>query len=459
MRVTRGGVGRLLLCLVLVSAVVGSVPFTASGATLRQGQWYLDVLHIQAAQQVANGQGVVVAVIDSGCDSSVPALSGRLLAGTEFGLSSSPMGTVDTSSVGHGTQMAGIIAGTGANEMTELGVAPGATILPIAVPESAISSDSNIAQGIRWGADHGAKIENISIGFPGYVPADLAEAVRYAQSRDVVVVAGVGNVKSTGPAVSGLAALPGVVAVSGVDEKANFWSGSAHGPEVVLSAPSVHIVAPVPTRVYANGIATSDGTSSATAIVSGVVALVRSKYPSLDAANVINRLIRTAVDQGPKGRDPYFGFGTVHPVEALTENVAPVSGNPLIGPGQDGQSPAAGGSQQASPGTGSGSGSRSGGGVPVWLWVVGGVCLLFVLVAVVVLVVVLVSSGRRRRRGLGSSGSYGPGGFPPPPVGSGPPPGGYPSGSGGPSSATTMWPPTGGSPPSAGGPTAGPPSS
>ena len=166
-----------------------------------------------------------------------------------------------------------------------------------------------MADGIYWAVDHGAKVLNISkSGGHDPIPA-LTAAVQYASQHDVVIVAGAGNVEQTGIEVGSPARIPGVVAVSGVDKGANFWTGSSRGPQVVLGAPAVRIIGPVPTSANSNGYLLTDGTSDATAIVSGVAALVRSKYPKLNAPSVINRLIKTAKDQGLPGRDQYFGFG------------------------------------------------------------------------------------------------------------------------------------------------------
>ncbi|HEY0485630.1 MAG TPA: hypothetical protein VGD72_05225, partial [Mycobacteriales bacterium] len=124
------------------------------------------------------------------------------------------------------------------------------------------------------------------------------------------------------------------------------------------------------------------------AIVSGTVALIRSRFPRLDAANVVNRLIRTAKDQGAPGRDPLFGFGTVRPYRALVDDVAPVTANPL---------------GQVRVDEGQGSGGLPGAPVPTgvrWdrIGLVGGVLALLLIVALVVGVLVLRS--RRRDRDL-----------------------------------------------------------
>jgi subtilisin family serine protease len=227
----------------------------------------------------------------------------------------------------------------------------------------------------------------------------------------VVLVAAAGNNDDCTVLVEAPARIPGVVAVSGTDRDANFWNGSVVGREVVISAPAVDIFGPAPLKFSPSGFGIGSGTSSATAIMSGAAALIRSRYPKLNAASVIERLIRTAKDQGPVGRDDKFGFGTVRPFNALTEDVAPVAKNPL------GEPPAS----SVSAGSTTAEGRRYGGTrtvvLPI-LYALGGVVLLVVLVVVIVLL------SRRRRPPR-------PPGYPP--RSPGPPPSGYPSAPGQPS--------------------------
>jgi hypothetical protein len=131
--------------------------------------------------------------------------------------------------------------------------------------------------------------------------------------------------------VSEPANVPGVIAVSATTRSGGLWFGSARGPEIALAAPGERIVGAAPPAKSTSGYSIGDGTSGAGAIVSGVAALIRAKYPRLNAANVINRLIRTAKDLGPPGRDDDFGYGLVDPVAALTAPVPEVSQNPLLG--------------------------------------------------------------------------------------------------------------------------------
>ena len=263
-----------------------------------------------------------VGVIDTGINPNQPELSGNVLAGYDhLGLK----GWSDDD--GHGTRMATLIAGHGTS-ITDgvLGIAPKAKILPVKVGVAGKDIDSaNVTQGINWAVDQGAKI--ISISLAGGEDAFEDKAIQKALATDVVVVAGVGNYP---PAmrVQFPAAYPGVVAVGGIDENGNHAEISVTGPEVLISAPAVDIVGPGPNLQYGTG----EGTSDATAIVSGVVALIRAKYPNLSATEVVHRLTATATDKGPPGRDDQYGYGIVNPVAALTADVPPLSASQTTTP-------------------------------------------------------------------------------------------------------------------------------
>ncbi|WP_163512850.1 S8 family serine peptidase [Fodinicola acaciae] len=316
--------------MLLVLLVLGSVGTGAPAAAfpIRAHQWYLGPLEIPQAQQQSRGRGVLVAVIDSGVDDTIPELAGKVLPGSGFGPGAGTDGRRDLGSTGHGTAMASLIAGGGSSNEV-LGVAPDATILPISVLADQGAPSSAIAEALRYAVDHGAKVVNLSLGAPGAAGADMREAVDYALSRDVVVVAAAGNVASGDVRVANLASLPGVIAVSGLTRDGTAWSGSAKGPQTVVSAPATNILVATPSRNdphYALG----SGTSQATALTSGAIALLRARYPSMNAANIIERLIATARDLGPAGRDDSFGFGEIQPYKALTADVPVVSANPLL---------------------------------------------------------------------------------------------------------------------------------
>lgn len=413
----------LALCAALAPAVTVAPAPAQAADTVRGLQWYLDYLKVPAAHKITKGSGVVVAVIDSGVEASHPDLRGQVLAGHGTSATAARDGRRDDDKVkGHGTSMAGIIAGRGGGAMTELGIAPGAKILPVSM--SATFNDQDVLLGVRWAADNGADVINLSVGGGNRAASpDLVDAINYALSKNVVVVASAGNIEQGDRQVTSPANIPGVIAVSGFDKRGRFFAGSVQGPETVIAGPMESIIGPAPKGVSPNGYSVGSGTSSAGAIISGVVALIRSQYPNLDAANVINRLIKTARDAGPPGRDPQFGFGTVDLMAALTRSVPPVTANPLLedsaaGPTRPGGA-AARPNDDDGPAVEFGVTNKAGAIVQVVL------CLGVPIAALIVLLVVL----RRRKRRPPPAGSPYPGtpppGWPatqPTPVGYGPPP-------------------------------------
>ncbi|MEV4655082.1 S8 family serine peptidase [Micromonospora sp. NPDC049301] len=418
------------------------VPAPAQAAdTVRGLQWYLDSLKIPQAHRITQGKGVVVAVVDSGVDPSHPDLRGQVLAGHGVNAAAAPDGRRDDDAEsGHGTSMAGIIAGRGGGTMRELGIAPAAKILPVSMGPRAAGIDMVLA--IRWAADAGADVINISYGGdPARPDPDLTDAVKYALGKDAVVVVSAGNIEEGDRQVTIPANIPGVIAVSGLNKRGGFFAGSVQGPEIVLAAPMESIIGPAPKAVSPNGYTVASGTSSAAAILSGVAALVRARYPDLDAVNVINRLVKTARDAGPAGRDPQFGFGAVDPVAALTRSVPAVKTNPLLeGAAADPTRPG-GAAQPDDDGKAVEFGVSNKAGAIVQV----GLCLAVPIVALVILLVVLMRRRRRRPAAVtgppapppgwpaGPAGWSAPGGQVPPQQpgpGYGPPPGhpapGYP---------------------------------
>ncbi|MFG3577149.1 type VII secretion-associated serine protease mycosin [Micromonospora chersina] len=292
---------------------------------VRDEQWQLEELRARTAWRTSTGRGVVVAVIDSGVDGSHPDLAGQVLPGLDL---VTPDGTDGPDPVGHGTTVAGLIAGRADDDRGVMGLAPDARILPVRVldDENRYDDAMIVAKGVRWAVDNGARVINLSLGGGGDSPA-LAAALDYAFARDVVVVACTGNLAtSSSPKVWYPAREPGVLAVAGLDRNSqNLWSGSITGHQTVLTAPA--------TALYGarsnGGYWRVQGTSFAAPLVAATAALVRSRYPQLSAGDVVNRLITTARDLGPTGRDDRFGFGLVDPVAALTTDVPSVGRNPL----------------------------------------------------------------------------------------------------------------------------------
>ncbi|MGC1215078.1 MAG: type VII secretion-associated serine protease mycosin [Micromonospora sp.] len=291
---------------------------------VRDEQWQLDELQAKTAWRTSTGRGVVVAVIDSGVDGTHPDLAGQVLPGLDL---VSPDGADGPDPVGHGTTVAGLIAGRDDDELGVVGLAPDAKILPVRVldKENRYDDAMIVARGVRWAVDNGARVINLSLGGSGDSPA-LAAALDYAFARDVVVVACTGNLAtSSSRTVWYPAREPGVLAVAGLERNSeNLWSGSITGHQTALTAPATSLFGARP-----GGYWRVQGTSFAAPLVAATAALVRSRYPQMSAGDVVNRLLVTAKDIGPLGRDDRFGYGLVNPVAALTADVPSVGRNPL----------------------------------------------------------------------------------------------------------------------------------
>ncbi|GIG59309.1 hypothetical protein Lfu02_36810 [Longispora fulva] len=308
----------VLLGLALTATAAGP----ARADAIRDRQWHLAALHASEAHAVNQGEGVTVAVVDSGVAAGHPDLEGNVLPGVDL-TGTTPDGRTDTH--GHGTSMASDIAAHGHGPDGRdgvLGLAPRASILPVRVSTDGRGGD--VGAGIRWAADHGARIINVSSVSPDL--STVREATSYALDKGAVLVAGTGNDGTSG--VGAPAMYPGVVAVGGLDRTGALWARSSRGPETVITAPAVDIVSTDPGGRYA----IANGTSDATALVSATVALIWSRYPQLDAHNVIHRLVATADHRGESGRNGSYGFGAVNPYRALTESVQAVAVSPLAAP-------------------------------------------------------------------------------------------------------------------------------
>ncbi|WBC18182.1 S8 family serine peptidase [Micromonospora sp. WMMA1998] len=285
-------------------------------ARVRGDQWHLDYLRVPAAHRLSEGQGVVVAVPDTGVEPH-PDLRRNLLAGEDVIPGGTGNGQSDTNS--HGTGMAGLIAAHGQpKNLGALGVAPLAKILPILdTPPDGLGQPDDLAASIEFAVARHADI--ISVSAASMPTPRLQAAVRAAVQANIIVVAAAGN-SPRESVVSYPASEPGVVAVGGVDRTGNHADFSVSGPEVDVVAPAVDIYSTSTNGRYRR----SSGTSDATAIVAGAAALIRSKYPNLPAVEVAHRLTATAVDKGPPGRDDQYGYGVIDLVAALTADVPPL---------------------------------------------------------------------------------------------------------------------------------------
>jgi subtilisin family serine protease len=266
-------------------------------------QYMIDKLQLEEVHRQVSGKNVTIAVIDSEADKQHTELQGQIAE--QF----NAVGEAEKAH-SHGTAMVGAIS----SRDRLIGVAPGAKILAVrAFSESQQSAEGttyNILKSIDWAVSQGARVINMS--FAGPRDPSLERTLKKAYDQGVVLVAAAGNAGPKSPPLYP-GADPSVIAVTATDAVDRGFKMANQGPHVSVASPGVDVLAPAPQEAYQM----STGTSIATAHVSGVVALMLERDPTLKPADVRRILEATATDLGPKGKDTQFGWGLVNPQKAL----------------------------------------------------------------------------------------------------------------------------------------------
>ncbi len=293
-------------------------------------QWALNPAKTSflSAWNTTKGGGITVAVVDTGVAANHPDLVGKVLPGHEF-LNGNTERDVSPmfDDCGHGTHVAGTIAAIPNNNIGIAGAAPNVKILPVRVLSAANGCggwSSDVAKGIVWAANHGARVINLSLGGPGPDSA-LAQAVSYARSRGAVVVAAAGNNHGECTPYKNQTVYPGAtngaIGVAAVDSNLQHACFSNTGSYVDLAAPGVGIVSTVikAPNPYSYGYATWDGTSMATPHVAAAAALLLAYRPACTPDQVESRLEATAVrlPRNTTGDVRLYGAGLVDPAKAI----------------------------------------------------------------------------------------------------------------------------------------------
>jgi subtilisin family serine protease len=307
---------------------------------IRDQEWWLASLHVPQAWQFSRGAGITVAVLSSGVEAAHPDLTGSVVTGPDLTGSGETAGTPSWGI--EGTSAASIIAGHGDNAGRAsgiIGVAPAARILAIRVvldatdplndnPADTSRLPAAIATGIRYAVGHGAQVINLPLdpaslasdgaatgGLSAAAGGSAAEqsAVSYALGKGVVLVAPAGDNGEDGNKPTFPAAYPGVIALGAVDRHFVRAGFSVRQSYVALTAPGVNLTTASPPSGYRN-MSTTD---AASAVVAGVAALIRSRFPSLTGSQVRQALLAGSVARPPSATAPGDGGGTVDALKAV----------------------------------------------------------------------------------------------------------------------------------------------
>jgi serine protease len=323
----------------LIAAVLAAPASAAPGDPYFSQQWGLTRIEADKAWSLATGNGVTIAIVDSGVDLGHPDLAANIAgAGADF---VAPKGDQDGAQdeSGHGTHVAGIAAAVTNNGVGVAGVAPDASILPVRVlDEDDGGSTGRIAAGVRYAADRGAQVVNLSLAYsaPGHVDSitgsmrPVHEAISYALSKGAVVVASAGN--DSLPLCAEPAAVAGVLCVGAVDRAerpAYYTNFDSRRSKSYMVAPGGDQAISCANDVFstylrgaprscspADGYEAEAGTSMAAGFVSGVAALLAEK--GLKSQAIVDCLLAQADDLGPPGRDPIYGYGRLNALNAVS---------------------------------------------------------------------------------------------------------------------------------------------
>jgi subtilisin family serine protease len=272
---------------------------------------------------LSTGKGVTIALIDGGVQAGLPDLQGVVLPGANLengdGDGRQDMDAF-AQSPGHGTAMASLIAAQGRGTGLA-GVAPDAKILPIVA-----QNQMNFAKAIRYAADHGAKVINVSAGARTSCPDDIQEAVAYALNKDAVIVAPAGDGGDSSNTAMTPASCKGVLSVGAVDPQFKPWEKTQRQPYVKVAAPGVGMRVVLKDGQLYEG----RGTGDAAAVTSAAVAVIRAEHPTMGNRELVRQLVASALDIHEKGKDDRTGYGIIRPYRPLAGTAPKGTANPVF---------------------------------------------------------------------------------------------------------------------------------
>ncbi|MDM5340115.1 S8 family serine peptidase [Fictibacillus enclensis] len=288
-------------------------------------QWALKKIHWtkNLGNPTAGQKPVIVAVLDTGVDADHPDLKGKVLKGKDF---VNHFKTADDT-VGHGTEVSGIIAAAVDNKRGISGINNNVRILPVRVGGKVSFPSSSIVAGLHYAIDHGAKVINMSFG--GGEPSQAQyDAVLEAVSKGITLVAASGNEHPV-YGVSYPAAYPQVISVGATRYNDVIAPFSSRGPQLDLTAPGTEIMTTKRNGTY--GSKDVSGTSFSAPMVSGVASLLLSKNPSLKPQQIEYMLEKSAFTpdryKNAAGLSDFYGYGRVEAAKALQVKMPSTAGD------------------------------------------------------------------------------------------------------------------------------------
>lgn len=279
--------------------------------TFYYAQWALEKVEAPTAWGLSTGQGTLIAILDTGADLDHPDLVNKVRTDIDWDFVNGDATAEDDH--GHGTKVSGTAAAETDNIEGVAGMGWEAMLLPLKVLDAGgYGSDTNLVEAIRYAADNGADVINMSLGGVGSCPIIVQQAADYAYAKGIALVAAAGNnLGNTEMYPANCVHVLGVAATTSTDTRASF---SNYGNHVSVAAPGSGIYS----TVRGGGYASDSGTSMAAPHVAGLAALLLAHYPSYTPDQIASAILDNAYDLGVSGWDQYFGCGRINAAVALS---------------------------------------------------------------------------------------------------------------------------------------------
>ncbi|MCK5720578.1 MAG: S8 family serine peptidase [Thiomargarita sp.] len=277
-------------------------------------QWHLEKMGIPSIWEITQGEGVTIALLDSGVDPNHPDLVGNILIEQGYDFGDDDAKPYDAN--GHGTAMAGLMVGVCNNNEGGCGVAPLAKVIPYKINSQGEDNFSSIdlAVAILAAAGSDAQIISMSLVLDDYAPW-VEQALEYAKNKGKLLVAAAGN---NAKEVAFPGYLTWVIAVNAVDENGSKLKSSNYGNGLSLTAPGENLLTTLPGTGYTDWY---NGSSAAAALTSGVLALLVAQFPTATIPELTLRLFNACQDVNEPGFDEQSGFGQLNMLPNINKSI------------------------------------------------------------------------------------------------------------------------------------------